>query len=105
DDHGRPLSLVSHPDRPDQPLTRASTSSVSAATVSASAASTLSRSSGSVLDGRRLDQCPSGIVTVTPSSSSSRTPPGPPQCRVTAARRDAGSSTDELISPDMEYRP
>src|SRR5699024_6877283 len=55
---------------PRQRRTTPSTSSRNAAMASVLAASTLSRSNGSVFDGRRLNQAPSASSTVSPSSSS-----------------------------------
>ena len=61
-------------------------------------ASTLSRSNGSVFEGRTLNQLPSGSETVSPSSSSISAPSA--NCDRTASIRAAVSSTVELISPD-----
>jgi hypothetical protein len=71
-----------------------------AAPVSASA---LSRSSGSVLDGRRLNHQVAAL-TVSPSSSSVLTPGRPSYTALTCAVAAAWSATTELISPLAAYR-
>ena len=68
-----------------------------------SSASAFSRSSGSVLDGRRLNH-QSPVATVSPSSSSVRTPGRPAKARLTRAVASAWSATSELISPLAWYR-
>jgi hypothetical protein len=65
-----------------------------------SGASTFSRSSGSVLLARRLNQAPSDNWTVSPSSSSTLAPSSSPKAARTSAVRAAASSTVELISPE-----
>src|SRR6516225_8684822 len=79
-------------------LTMPSTSSRRAAMAASSAASTFSRSSGSVLDGRRLSH-KSPVVTVSPSSPSVLTPVGLANACLTRAVASAWSATSELISP------
>src|SRR5256885_14559506 len=70
--------------------------------VASSSASTLSRSSGSVLDGRTLNhQVPA--VTVSPSSSSVLTPGRSANARLTCSVEAAWSATLELISPLAGY--
>ena len=65
-------------------------------------ASTLSRSSGSVLDGRTLNhQVP--VLTVSPSSSSVLTPGRPAKACLTRSVAVAWSATSELISPLAKY--
>src|SRR5712691_6481802 len=81
------------------PRTIRSTSSRTSARVTSSAASTLSRSSGSVLDGRRLNHhC--RLVTVRPSSSSMVTPERPENASLTWPAVVTGSLTSLLISPE-----
>ena len=70
-----------------------------AAPVSASA---LSRSSGSVLEGRRLNHQVAAL-TVSPSSSSVLTPGRPSYAALTCAVAAAWSATTELISPLAAY--
>ncbi len=65
-------------------------------------ASTFSRSSGSVLDGRRLNHQVSA-PTVSPSSSSVVTPGRPANVSLTRAVASAWSATSELISPLAWY--
>src|SRR5262249_18810807 len=84
------------------PLTTPSTSSRNAAMVASVSASTFSRSSSSVLDGRRLNhQVP--VLTVSPSSSSVLTPGRPANTRLTCSVEAAWSATSELISPLATY--
>ena len=73
----------------------ASTSSRSAAIRSGLGASTLSRSNGSVLEARRLNQAPSDSVTVRPSSSSKV---APAKCFRTAAVLAALGGQDRPLS-------
>ena len=82
-----------------------STSSRSDTMVASVSASTLSRSSGSVLLARRLNQAPSGSETVSPSSSSVLTPGRPANARLTYSVEAAWSATSELISPLATYLP
>ena len=70
--------------------------------VASVSASTFSRSSGSVLDGRKLNhQVP--VLTVSPSSSSVLTPGRPANARLTCSVEAAWSATSELISPLATY--
>src|SRR5690606_10540210 len=86
-------------------LTRARTSSRIAAIVASSRASALRRSSGSVLDGRRLNHHPgASAATARPSSSSIVTPGRPSNAARTFAAAAAWSATSLLISPDAAYR-
>ena len=73
-----------------------STSSRSAATAAASAASMFRRSSGSVFDGRRLNQPPSGSSTVSPSSSSRAHPVAAGE-RLLDRRHPAGLVVDRRV--------
>src|SRR5690606_1748277 len=83
----------------------ARTSSRSSAMDSVSGASTLSRSSGSVLDARRLNQRFPVRFTVRPSRwSTLSTSARPVNASSTAAMRPAWSATRELISPEATYR-
>ena len=70
--------------------------------VTSVSASTFSRSSGSVLEGRRLNH-QVAVLTVRPSSSSVLTPGRPANARLTCSVEAAWSATSELISPLAAY--
>jgi hypothetical protein len=65
-------------------------------------ASALSRSSGSVFEGRRLNHQVAAL-TVSPSSSSVLTPGRLANAALTSAVAAAWSATSELISPVAKY--